>query len=109
MWFQMQIMPHYSVQQHPENHGDYVMQSHHHSHSQPHNLTVSGVPISVQLHDHESHQTILPHSRKEEDEQMSYHHSRITVTPPMAHMQSITSQHNQQPTITHSSQSGTKS
>lgn len=103
----MQVMPHYGVSSTPQESHDYVMQHHHHhGHPQPHNLSVSSiVPVSIQIHDPHS-SSMIAHSRKEDEDPLGYHHaSRMTATPPMAHMQSITSQHNP-PALVHSSQQG---
>jgi len=101
----MQVMPHYATQSGPSETHDYVMHHHHHA-SQPHNLSVSSIPVSIQIHDPHSG-SLISHSRKDEDDPLGYHHGpRITATPPMAHMQSITSQHSQQPTLAHASQPG---
>ncbi|XP_021948424.1 uncharacterized protein LOC110846101 isoform X2 [Folsomia candida] len=76
-----------------------VQQAHHHSQPQPHNLSVSAVPVPMQAHD-QTHPSLLAHSRKDEDDPLSYHHGRITATPPMAHM-NLSSSHSQPPSVVH--------
>jgi len=61
---------------------------------------VSAVPLpAVPMQAHETHPSLLPHSRKDEEDPLSYHHARITATPPMAHMN--LSSHSQPPTLAH--------